>query len=176
MADPARERIAQLFRDSGAVLRRRMERFVRSKADAADAVQDAFLRACENSENLQVPGAFVYSAARNVAFDGRRREKSARKALLGEIALSAVNPSVESAEATYLSEERVRLLKEAVERLPPQCRAVFALRIFHGYSYKEIADTLGLSVKTVENHIARAIREAHAFVNRRCGAVKSSNG
>jgi RNA polymerase sigma factor (sigma-70 family) len=162
-----RDRFARLFLESSAALGRKMRRFVGSKADADDAVQEAFLRGLENADDVRAPRAFLYTAARNIAVDGHRRDQYARKAALGELALSAVQSSVESVESELLVEERGRVLREAVERLSPQCRSVFALRVFHGYSYKEIAASLGISVKTVENHVARGLRETHQYVRRR---------
>ncbi len=61
-------------------------------------------------------------------------------------------------------DERNRLVQEAIDRLPPQCCAAFTLRIFHECSYKEVADRLGISVKTVEKHISRAIRETNRYL------------
>jgi len=144
-----------------------MQRLVSSRADAEDVVQEAFLRGFENADSVRLPAAFVYSVARNLAFDGRRREKTARKLALGEIGLSNLETSAESAEAQLLTDERTRLFREAVERLPPQCRMVFALKVFQGYSYKEIAKELGLSVKTVESHLARGLRDTYQFLRKR---------
>jgi RNA polymerase sigma-70 factor (ECF subfamily) len=59
------------------------------------------------------------------------------------------------------------LLEEAVARLSPQCRAAFTLRVFGGCSYREIAQQLRISPKTVENHIARALRQTHQYMRRR---------
>jgi DNA-directed RNA polymerase specialized sigma24 family protein len=44
---------------------------------------------------------------------------------------------------------------------------VFALKMFHGYSYREISETLQISVKTVENHIARALQDTHEYLRQR---------
>jgi RNA polymerase sigma-70 factor (ECF subfamily) len=46
----------------------------------------------------------------------------------------------------------------AVADLPPRCREVFTLSRARGLSYAEIAETLGISVKTVEAQMARALR------------------
>jgi RNA polymerase sigma factor (sigma-70 family) len=170
MDESHRERFARQFIEHSVALRRKMRRLISSRADVDDLIQEAFLRGYENADKVRIPAAFVYSAARNFAFDGHRRDRKAKKVGLGEIALSGVEFSVESVELQLLAEERARLLRDAVEHLAPQCRTVFALKVFQGYSYKEIAEELGISVKTVENHLARGLRQAHQFVRRRYGA------
>jgi RNA polymerase sigma-70 factor (ECF subfamily) len=60
-----------------------------------------------------------------------------------------------------------------VASLPPQCRTAFTLKVFHGCSYKEIAEKLGISTKTVEHHIARGLRDTHQYLRERYGEVKS---
>ena len=68
------------------------------------------------------------------------------------------------------------VVQEAINRLSPQCRAAFTLRVFHEYSYKEVADHLGISVKTVEKHIARAMRETNGYLKIRYSATRSRHG
>ncbi len=50
------------------------------------------------------------------------------------------------------------LLRQSIDQLPEQCGKVFCMSRFDHMSNKEIADRLNLSVRTVENHISRAIR------------------
>lgn len=108
-----------------------------------------------------------FSAARNLASDARRRRRVQKTDTLGDFDAFGVVSSAESLEGGVLADERSRLLKEAVERLSPQCRAAFTLRVFHACSYKEIAQRLNISPKTVENHIARGVRLTHEFLRRR---------
>ncbi len=82
----------------------------------------------------------------------------------------------ESLEAEFLRDERNQLIQEAVDRLPAQCRAAFALRVFHECSYKEVADRLGISAKTVEKHIARGLRETHSYISRRYNRTRRDHG
>ncbi len=86
---------------------------------------------------------------------------------MGNFESSNVEGSSESLEDQLLANESRRLLEEAVARLSPRCRAAFTLRVFDGYSYKEIAQQLCISPKTVENHIARALRETHQYLRQR---------
>ena len=48
--------------------------------------------------------------------------------------------------------------RDALNELPEQCRTVFQLSRFEDMKYKEIADKLDISVKTVENHMGKALK------------------
>ena len=63
----------------------------------------------------------------------------------------------ESLESELLRDERNRLVQEAINRLPPQCRAAFTLRVFHECSYKEVAERLGISRPRPWKSISRAV-------------------
>ena len=54
--------------------------------------------------------------------------------------------------------ELMKLTEEAIERLPPQYREFFVLHRFEGKSYKEIADFLCVSPKTVDYRIQQALK------------------
>jgi RNA polymerase sigma-70 factor (ECF subfamily) len=56
-------------------------------------------------------------------------------------------------------QEQMRLLLRVVNGLPPKCRDVFVLRMIEGLSQFEIAERLGISVSTVEKHLARGLRQ-----------------
>ena len=64
----------------------------------------------------------------------------------------------ESAPASLVEEEIDAALNEAVNGLPERCREVFELSRVHGLRYAEIAATLGISIKTVEAQMGKALR------------------
>lgn len=139
-------------------------------------MQEAFLRTYERGEGVEMPRAFLFSTARNLAANVRRDQRTSKTDSVGDFDDPRVMPQHGSPEETALAEERSRLIKLAVERLPPQCRAAFALRVFHDFSYKEIAAQLEISEKTVEKHVARGLRETHALLQRRYRDVGDRNG
>jgi RNA polymerase sigma-70 factor, ECF subfamily len=167
MSDSRRDPLIRLFAESHRALRQYVRRLVRSRETAEDIVQEAFLRTYEHAERVEIPRAFLFSTARNLATNFHRHNRVAQTDSLQEWDVSNVVARGESVEGQALADERSRLLKDAVERLSPQCRAAFTLRVFHACSYKDIAARLGLSPKTVENHIARGLRETHEYVRRR---------
>jgi RNA polymerase sigma-70 factor (ECF subfamily) len=62
-----------------------------------------------------------------------------------------------SSKKLMVKELEVKIL-EALKLLPEQCRTIFQLSRFENLKYREIADQLGLSVKTVENQMGKALR------------------
>ena len=168
--------LLRLFAEDRVALLRYVRRFLPSREDSEDIVQEAFLRTCEHAKEVVEPRAFAFTVARNLATDSRRHTRLAKTDTLGDLSQSPVVASGPSLEGEVLADEEGRLLREAVDQLSPQCRAVFQLRVFQGCSYKEIAERLGLAPKTVENHIGRAIRETHEYLRRRYQLTKTDHG
>ena len=170
------EIFTKLFAESREALHRYILRFVGSSETAKEIVQEAFLRTYRQRESVTTLRAFLFSTARNLAANEYRHRRTMERDALGNFADSWVKTERESLEAELLRDERNRLIQEAVDRLPPQCRAAFALRVFHECSYKEVADRLGISAKTVEKHIARGLRETHTYLKRRYDATRPDHG
>ncbi|HEY4446843.1 MAG TPA: sigma-70 family RNA polymerase sigma factor [Steroidobacteraceae bacterium] len=170
------EIFTKLFAESRQALHRYILRFVGSSETAKEIVQEAFLRTYRQRESVTTLRAFLFSTARNLAANEYRHRRTMERDALGNFGDSWVKTERESLEAELLRDERNRLIQEAVDRLPPQCRAAFALRVFHECSYKEVADRLGISAKTVEKHIARGLRETHTYLRRRYDATRPDHG
>jgi RNA polymerase sigma-70 factor (ECF subfamily) len=168
--------LLRLFAEDRAALLRYVRRFLPSREDSEDIVQEALLRTCEHAHEVAEPRAFAFTVARNLATDSRRHTRLAKTDTLGDLSQSPVVASGTSLEGDVLAEEEAQLLREAVEQLSPQCRVVFQLRVFQGCSYKEIADRLGLAPKTVENHIGRGIRETHGYLRTRYQLTEADHG
>jgi RNA polymerase sigma-70 factor, ECF subfamily len=167
MPNSSDDLLGRLFSSSHRALRLYVRRLVDSRETADDIVQEAFLRTYVHADRVKIPRAFLFSTARNLAADSWRHNRVAKTDLLGDSVDSEVVSLGESPEGQALADERSRLLRHAIERLSPQCRAAFVLKVFHACSYKEIAQRLGIAPKTVENHIARALRETHQYLRER---------
>ena len=125
---------------------------------AADAVQTAFVRSWERITAGAEIGTFkpyIYRAVRNELLERMRRDRPT-------IDITAAGDV--SDDDIYTS-ERDAALWQAIGRLPERCRDVFLMSKRDGMTYAEIAAELGISVKTVENQISKALarlREALA--------------
>lgn len=164
-----RDLISRLYAHSHRALHRYVRRLVASCDTADEVVQEAFLRTYQNAGRVDIPRAFLFATARNLAASARRTQQSRRTEALADLEPLGIESGEKCPEERALADEELRLLQQAVARLPPQCGAVFSLRIFHACSYKEIAERLGITPKTVENHVARAVRETHEYLRRRTG-------
>jgi RNA polymerase sigma-70 factor, ECF subfamily len=167
------EAFIKLFAESRHALHRYIRRFVGSSETAKEIAQEAFLRTYRESGSVITLRAFLFSTARNLAANDFRHRRIVERGLLVE---PNVPVECESLESGLLRDERNRLVQEAIDRLPPQCRAAFTLRVFHEYSYKEVAEHLGISVKTVEKHISRAMRETNCYLKVRYSLTRRHYG
>ena len=131
-----------------------------SRDDVEDLVQDIFVRIWINREIWDPKGsvkAYLFRAARNQALNFiKNRTSHQLSAPDGEDEL----PSPQDTEpSNYLDHKDTRaVVNNAISKLPHKCRLVFVLNRQEELSYSEIADVLGISERTVENQISRALR------------------
>jgi RNA polymerase sigma-70 factor (ECF subfamily) len=152
-----RQRMDLLYRNRAPDLRRRLRARLRSSEEANDLLHEAFARLLGSCslERLRQPEAFLNRIIRNLLIDRSRRlsNRSPHVAIGDE-----VDPAVAPDQADALEVEQMRQnYREAVQSLPERMREVFLLHRVEELSYKEIAARLGISVRTVEWHIAEAI-------------------
>ncbi|MED5610103.1 MULTISPECIES: sigma-70 family RNA polymerase sigma factor [Pseudomonas] len=126
-------------------------------ADAADLAQDTFLRLLLKQEllELRTPRAFLRTIARGLVIDHWRREELER-AYLESIAHlpEAEAPSAETREMLLqLLESIARLL----DGLKPKVRSAFLLAQCEGLPHAQVAERLGVSVRSVERYVAEAL-------------------
>lgn len=136
---------------------------LRDGALAGEAVQAVFSRLWERRGQLQVQTslkAYLYGCVYHECVNWMRREKRRRDYRSGVIARlgSEAGKSPENAFDRVEAGELDQRLQRALDELPKQCRAIFELSRFSGLKYREIADQLGISVKTVEAQIGKALK------------------
>jgi RNA polymerase sigma factor (sigma-70 family) len=76
-----------------------------------------------------------------------------------------------SSEAYVAARQELRLLQAALDDLPPRCRQVVLLRKVEGFSQKEVAKQMGITIETVENQVAKGVRLLALALGGRRGAV-----
>lgn len=127
-------------------------RMVMNVSEAEDIVQNAFVNVWNRIQASEEPGnlkSYLYRAVRNASLKFLAKEKNTDE---------DIENAEDVAEEEIDTSERDARLWQAVSELPPKCREVFLMSKRDNYSYQEIADVLGISIKTVENHITKAMK------------------
>ncbi len=140
-------------------LRNFCKRLVRINEVAEELVSGFFLKIWCNRKQIIISSSgksYLYTAIRNLSFDYLRKEKRASWTSLEEAATVRCNSFDPSILAEF--EEFQQQVDVAVARLPKQCRLVFQMSRYHGMKYNEIAESLQLSVKTIETQMGRALK------------------
>lgn len=131
--------------------------FSKDKYIAENIVQEILIKLWTDRENIYVHTSlksFLYKAAYNSYIDHFRKQSRINKKL-EEIHYQALNKTI--TDNSNLQEDRLFLLRQAIDKLPDRCKEVFLLSKIEGYKYKEIANKLEISIKTVENQMGKAL-------------------
>lgn len=147
--------------------RKALERYVRrllgNTDEAADVTHEAFLRvyAAEVGDRTPVSQALLYTVARNLALSElRKRTSRATDAVADMSELDMLAEGLQPDERAEMKEQ-LAAVERAMSRMAPKCLEVFRLRKIDELSHAEIAERLGISPKTVERHITRALQLCH---------------
>lgn len=137
----------------------RLARRLATPERAPDLVQRLFLRLIGRGprpfEEIRAPEAYLRQATLNLLRDDARAASrcSAHLHLCDDLVALQAPDQIAALEAR----DMLNRLEAVVLRLPPRTREIFLAHRLDGYSYAEIATRTGLSVKTVEKHMSRAI-------------------
>jgi len=132
----------------------------RNKSDIADLRQDIYVRVYESA--LQAipdsPKAFVFATARNLLIRRMRREQIVPFEAVADFDALGTAIDAPGPERIVIARDELRRLQAALDRLPPRCREAFVMQQVDGLSRQEIATRMGVSDKTVMNHLRDAGR------------------
>jgi RNA polymerase sigma-70 factor (ECF subfamily) len=134
---------------------------LRSREVADDVVQEVFLAVWRRPEGVSaacLTRGYLYGAVRNTVL-WRLRDARVAERFVGDVDSALYERDRDRTVAEDAEQrELVQAARRAIARLPGRCALVFVLSREHGLTYPEIAEALGISVKTVETQIGRAIR------------------
>lgn len=134
-------------------------RMVQDSDVAKDIVQDVFVRLWENRDKLDIKTSlwgYLKRSVANASIDHTRRSYEKTKTPLAPTHDRAEDAA--TAEESMQAKDTQRLVDRAIGQLPDRCRLVFVLSRHEGLSYKQIAEKLGISPKTVENQMTKALK------------------
>lgn len=142
-------------------------RFVKDRVLASDMVQDTYVSFWETYNNKQIskPKSLIFSILRNKCIDTLKymslfKNQDIYNPLLDSdieelYYANFISPS-SNVDILYIDLEKC--IKNSISNLPPKCKEVFTLSRCNFKKNTEIANELGISIKTVEKHITKALK------------------
>lgn len=132
---------------------------LKDETAAEEAVQNVFFKIWDRAETISVNGslaAYLYRAVHNESLNYLKHQK-VKEAHAMHVAYVATAQKETPSKLLQAKELEARLHK-VLNELPEQCRTIFQLSRFEELRYREIAGRMGISVKTVEAQMSKALK------------------
>jgi RNA polymerase sigma-70 factor (family 1) len=140
---------------------------VKSRQSAEEIVSDLFMKIWEKRktlEEIQNLRVYCFVAARHLSINQLEKQKRQHSVNIedykGRLIHMAPDP-----EQSMISAEMLRRVHEVVEELPPRCKLSFKLVKEYGFKYREAAEILQVSEKTIENQLTIALRKISSAIH-----------
>jgi RNA polymerase sigma-70 factor, ECF subfamily len=150
----------QLFKEHFKGLYAYAYTILKNEAQAEETVQNVFYKIWEKNIQPEIETsakAYLYKAVYHESLNYLKHQKI--KAQYQSHVMQHNKKQAESASKRVLVKELEARLRQAMNELPEQCRTIFQMSRFDGLKYQEIASELGISVKTVENQMGKALKQ-----------------
>jgi RNA polymerase sigma-70 factor (family 1) len=133
---------------------------LKSHEESEELVSDLFIKIWQKKEQLTTIGQpllYFYTSVKNLALNRLVKLKSQQN-ISPDNWLVQLDSIYFDPEKLMMTEEMIRQIRTAVNTLPPRCKLIFKLVKEDGLKYREVAELLNLSVKTIEAQMAIALR------------------
>ena len=154
-----------VFKKYYAVLCNYSKHFIKNKDVVEQIVQDVFINIWENKKKFSPKGnlkSYLFRSVKNRTINYLKHEAVKNKS--NEDLKLIYYSTEENIEKQFEKEELLKLIDEGINLLPEKCKEVFLLVKFSGLSYKETAEVLSISPKTVENQMGKALKSLREFL------------
>ncbi|HEU4472841.1 MAG TPA: RNA polymerase sigma-70 factor [Flavisolibacter sp.] len=132
-----------------------------SKESSEEVVSDVFLKIWTMRANLPRIENFhlyIYIITKNLSINRVLQQKKEKVFSLDDAVVDLKSIYLDP-EQLLITAEMYKKLRLAVDGLPPKCRLIFKLVKEDGLKYREVAELLGLSLKTIENQMTIALKK-----------------
>lgn len=136
--------------------------YVKKHEVAQEVVSDVFFALWEKKgiiDDIKNIESYLYMSAKNHCINYLnskigKKETQTEQTISFDFLIENYDP-----EKMLLNKEKAEVLDSAIEELPHSCKVVFNLVKQQGMKQKQVAEIMDISVKTVENHVARAVKK-----------------
>ncbi len=125
------------------------------RSEIEDLCHDVYVRVYEAARTKRPDPVkpFLFTVARNLLIDRARRSQVVPIETVAELERLEIATDQPGPDRSVIAQDELRRLRAAVDRLPKRCREAVTLRKIDDLSIAEIAVRMGISVKTVDNHL-----------------------
>jgi len=160
--------LESLFGKYRIALRRYLAKLLHNEEDAADLLQETYLKLIEQAslDHLEANArAYLFRVATNLVRDKARKDKVRAK----DQHISTENTELESQRASPYQQaewdQALMKVNQALLRLKPRCQEIFILHRYRGMSYPEIAKVMRTTTRTIEREMSVAIAQLKASLD-----------
>jgi RNA polymerase sigma-70 factor (ECF subfamily) len=140
-------------------------RYLKNSSEAEEMVQEVFTKIWEGRLNLNPDLSFsgyLLTITKNTIFNENR--KKVNHHAYCEFVLNYMHRNMRDLEKEIVYKDLMNKVNNSIENLPPKRQEIFKLSRIGGFSYKEIAQKLGISEKTIETHMRLAFKDLKRFI------------
>jgi RNA polymerase sigma-70 factor (ECF subfamily) len=169
MPEPKKTFVERLFAEHRNALQAFFYRRIKSKHDAADLVQEVYLRILrvKDADAIRNPEGYLYAVATNLVYEHSVLvRRNATPTDPDQVFVEGDSARSAGFEELFDTATRVVRLREVLAQLPPKCRATVNLKYQHGLSYQEIAERLGVSPHMVQKYLGSALAHCRRRMTR----------
>ena len=152
------DEIEQLFKEHHKTLCNVANNIINDRDASQDIVQDVFIKLWKIRDKIPFSGSvrsYLIRATVNTSLNYIEKHKRSQLVENEQLEMNSFTGQLVDDELD--GKELQRKIKEALDKLPPKCKAIFVLSRYEGLKYKQIAEHLEISVKTVENQMGIAL-------------------
>lgn len=135
-------------------------KFIKEKTESEDLAQIVFIKIWEKRtflKEVKSVDGYVFTIAHRIVIDHFRLSSTKNNNLITNLNNNETSTSTLTSDDLLKSHEFEKIYNNAIDSLPPKRKEIFILSRHFGFSNKQIADRLGISVKTVENQMTSAL-------------------
>ena len=139
--------------------------FLKEKETAEEIVSDVYVKIWNNRKDLlKVKNikSYLFISVKNGCLSHLRKSRNKNIISIDEFEeynFEYIFLPVDAPEDDLIEQETVNLIYQAIDKLPPKCKLAFTLAKVNGLKYKEIAEIMNVSEKTVNNHLVNAVNK-----------------
>ena len=138
--------------------------FIKSKESAEEIISDVFIKIWQKRKELEAIlqlKVYCFVMAKNLSINQLEKQKRSHTVRLEDYRddLKEFTSVYNDPEQLMITDEMLHRIAKAVDTLPLKCKMIFKLIKEEGFRYKEAAEIMNISVKTVEHQLAIAVKK-----------------